>query len=162
MKSIKKQFLFDLMDIYDAENRIARALPKMIKEDTSPELKIAIQSHAEEIQRHVTKVAEIFECFGHAADGFSGIFIDECADECVTGFSEAAALIAGLQDVEPHHVSAFYGQREWELASYGCLQEWASLLGSSESADLLEQIVAEEAQQAAAADERHRIDRIAM
>jgi ferritin-like metal-binding protein YciE len=151
MKSIKQQFLFDLADIYDAENRIAKALPKMIKTDTSPELKQAILAHAREIECHVTKVEEIFECFGETVNGSSTKSMDEllaegmdAEAEFIDSLNSASDLITALQKVEPHGVKSFRCQREWEIASYGCLNDWAGLLGSAEGADLLEKIIEEE------------------
>ncbi len=151
MKSIKQQFLFDLADIYDAENRIAKALPKMIKDDTSPELKTAILAHAKEIECHVVRVEKIFECFGEAVRGGSIRTLDELLGEgedaeaqFIGSLTSAAALITALQKVEPHEINSLRCQREWEIASYGCLQEWAGLFGSAEGADLLEQIIDEE------------------
>lgn len=151
VESIKKQFLFDLADIYDAENRIARALPRMVKDDTSQELKMAILSHTKEIESHLSKVEQIFECFGEKARGNSGRTLgellaadDEVTTEFIGSLSDAAGLIAALQNVESHEIACFGCQREWETATYGCLHEWVSLVERADAADLLEAILEEE------------------
>lgn len=142
MSALKNQFLFDLEIIYDVEHRIAKALPKMIKSDTSDDLKLAILSHARNTEEHVTKVEQIFECFGHSAGGKAE---DATADDFSSSVaSDDAALISALKTVEHHGTPSAGCQREWEIASYGCLNEWAKLLGNSEAADLLEQILEEE------------------
>jgi ferritin-like metal-binding protein YciE len=147
MKKIKSQFLFDLGKIYDVEHRIAKALPQMVKPDTSEDLKLAILTHAKQSEQYVTKVEQIFECFGETAGGYVKSAIAEgegTSDKIDSSLAEAAALISALKMVEQGGLPPQGLQREWEIASYGCLHEWASLLGSAESADLLEQILEED------------------
>ena len=63
MNTLKTLFLAELADIYDAEKRIAKALPKMAKAATCNDLKAAFTSHLEETKGHVTKLEEVFACF---------------------------------------------------------------------------------------------------
>ena len=130
----------ELADMYDAERRILKALPKMAKAATCEELKGAFLSHLEETKGHVTKLEQVFECFDEKAKGKTceatkGLL--EEGDEIAAEFKGSpvinAALIAAAQKVE-----------HYEMASYGCLHEWAALLGNEEAADLLKEILDEE------------------
>lgn len=140
MKTLKDLFLSELADIYDAECRIVKALPKMAKAATSPELKEAIEAHLAETEGHVKTVEAVFECFDLKAKGEkceATVGLLEEGDEIAADFKGSpainAALICAAQKVE-----------HYEIASYGCLQEWARLLGNDEAADLLGGILDEE------------------
>ena len=140
MKTIKELFLNDLADIYDAEQRIAKALPNMAKAASSEELKAAILNHLEQTEGHVAKVEQVFECFDEKAKrktckGTIGLLEEgtEAAETFKGSPAIDAALIAAAQKVE-----------HYEMASYGCLHEWAGLLGNVEACDLLQEILDEE------------------
>lgn len=151
MKTLKSQFLVDLAEIFDAEYRIARALPKMNKSDISAELKEAILSHARETEWQVRKVEQLFECFGlsatrkpqcatagHATQG------DEIADGCGSSLADEGALLSALKVVEQGDRPINGSSREWEIAAYRCLKQWINEHGNSQGAEFLEQILAEE------------------
>jgi ferritin-like metal-binding protein YciE len=140
MKTLQNLFLDELADIYDAEHQLVKALPKMAKAATCTHLQKAILSHLEETKGHVKKVEQVFECFGAKAkadtcEATMGLL--EEADEIASDFDGSpainAALIAAAQKVE-----------HYEIASYGCLHEWAGVLGNEEATDLLEEILVEE------------------
>src|ERR1017187_8376554 len=140
MKTLKDLFLDELADMYDAEHRIVKALPKIAKAATCPDLKEAIQSHLRETEGHVKKLQQAFQCFGEKAKGKTceatvGLLAegDEIAVEFKGSRAINAALISAAQKVEHH-----------EMASYGCLHEWAGLLGNKQAARLLEEILDEE------------------
>ena len=140
MKILKTLFLDELMDMYDAEQRIVRALPKMIKAATCPKLQGALQSHWKETQGHVTKLERVFKSIGEKARGkkceaMVGLLKegDEIAGEFKGSPAINAALIAAAQKVE-----------HYEMASYGCLHEWAGLLGHDAAAKILGEIMKEE------------------
>ncbi len=140
MKTLQNLFLGELADIYDAEQRLVKALPKMAKAATCTHLREALLAHLEETKGHVTKVEQIFECFDHKAKGKTckatvGLLEegDEIAEEYAGSPAINAALIAAAQKVE-----------HYEIASYGCLHEWAGRLGNQKAADLLEEILDEE------------------
>lgn len=139
-KTLHDLFLDELADMYDAEKRIAKALPKMAKAATSPELQAALEKHQQETQGQVTRLEEVFQAFGEKAAGKTceatkGLL--EEAEEIAADFKGSpainAALICAAQKVE-----------HYEMASYGCLKEWAGLLGNPEAAALLEEILDEE------------------
>lgn len=140
MKILQDLFLDQLSDMYDAEQRIVRALPKMVKAATCSKLQAAFENHLRETEGHVTKLEQAFASIGQDAEGQKckatvGI-LDE-GDEMASDFKGSpainAALIAAGQKVE-----------HYEIATYGCLHEWAQLLGYDEAAGLLEEILEEE------------------
>ena len=140
MKTLKNLFLDELADMYDAEQRIVKALPKLAKAATCPDLKGAIEAHLEETKGHVTKLEQVFQTFkekakGKTCEATKGLL--EEGDEIAADFKGSpainAALISAAQKVEHH-----------EIASYGCLHEWAGLLGNKEAAGLLQEIFEEE------------------
>ena len=69
MKTLKDLFLDELADMYDAEHRIVKALPKLAKAATCPDLKAAIQAHLKETEGHIKKLEQVFQCFGEKAKG---------------------------------------------------------------------------------------------
>lgn len=132
--------------MYDAEQRIVRALPKMVKAATCSKLQAAFESHLRETEGHVTKLEQAFESIGEKAEAQKckatvGI-LDE-GDEMASDFKGSpainAALIAAGQKVE-----------HYEIATYGCLHEWAQVLGYDDAAALIEEILEQEK----AADEK--------
>ncbi len=129
-----------LKDVYFAEKQILRALPKMAKEATTPELKSAFETHRDETEGQIERLNQIFEQMGRPARGKTceailGI-IDE-AKENMDDFkgTEAMdlALIASGQTVE-----------HYEIARYGTLKSWANELGMKDAADLLDETLQEE------------------
>lgn len=140
MKTLKNLFLDELADMYDAERRIVKALPKMAAAATCSELKKAIQSHLKETLGQVKKLERVFKSFGMKPKGKTceaTMGLLEEADEIAADFKGSpainAALICAAQKVE-----------HYEIASYGCLHEWAGLLGNQEAAGLLREILEEE------------------
>ncbi len=139
-KTLQELFLSELADMYDAEKRIVKALPKMAKAATCTDLKGAIERHLQETLGHVTKLEQVFQCFdmgakGKTCEATKGLL--EEGDEIAADFKGSpainAAIIAAAQKVE-----------HYEMASYGCLHEWAGLLGNKKAASLLEKILDEE------------------
>ena len=140
MKTLKDLFLDELADMYDAEHRIVKALPKMAKAATCPDLKEAIQSHLKETEGHVKKLQQVFQCFGEKAKGKTceaivGLLAE--GDEIAADFKGSPAINAAL-------ISTAQKVEHYEMASYGCLHEWAGLLGNKEAAGLLQEILDEE------------------
>lgn len=139
-KTLKDLFLDELADIYDAEKRLVKALPKMAKAATSVDLQEAIETHLRETKGHVTKLEQVFQSFalpakGKTCEATKGLL--EEGEEIAADFKGSptinAALIAAAQKVE-----------HYEIASYGCLHEWAGMLGNKEAAGLLKKILDEE------------------
>ncbi|HEV3060474.1 MAG TPA: ferritin-like domain-containing protein [Vicinamibacterales bacterium] len=133
-------FLDELRDAYDAEKQLTKALPKMAKAATSPVLRDAFESHLEETRGHVERLEQVMEGLGEKArgkhcDGIEGI-IDEGQSAMGEGFDEAtmdACLIAAGQRAE-----------HYEMAAYGTLVAWATAMGHTDAADLLQETLDEE------------------
>ena len=140
MKKLKDLFLDEVADMYDAERRIVKALPKLIKAATCEKLKAALMAHLKETEGHVTKLEQIFQSLDQTAQGKTckaTVALLEEGGDIAAEFKGSpainAALISAAQKVEHH-----------EIASYGALHEWAELLGHSKAAGLLEEILGEE------------------
>jgi len=138
--ALKDLYIDELKDIYDAENRLLKALPKMAKAATSEDLRSGFEAHLEQTRGHVERLEEIFEGLGQKAAGkkcnaMVGLIKEgeEVMDEDFDGEVMDAALISAAQRVE-----------HYEIAAYGCVAAWAELLGESEAAALLEKTLAEE------------------
>jgi ferritin-like metal-binding protein YciE len=138
--SLEDLFLNQMQDLYDAEQRITKALPKMIDAAQSSDLKQAFQSHLAETENHVTRLERIFSQLGadtkrQTCLAMKGI-IDE-GEEMVNarGSSEVkdAALIAAAQRVE-----------HYEMAGYGTARNFALRLGRQDVANTLQQTLNEE------------------
>ena len=136
MSKLRETFLDELADLYDAEKQLIKALPKMAKAAAHEELKDAFETHLEETQEHVNRLEQVFRAFGSKPKGkkckaMQGLI--EEGEEIIDEEMGDAALICAAQKVE-----------HYEIASYGCLQSWATLLEENESADLLQETLDEE------------------
>jgi ferritin-like metal-binding protein YciE len=140
MKTLKDLFLEEVADMYDAERRTVKALPKLAKAATCEKLKAAFLAHLKETEGHVTKHEQVFQSFEQKPKGMTckaTVGLLEEGAEIATEFKGApalnAALISAAQKVEHH-----------EIAAYGALHEWAGLLGNQKAAGLLEEILKQE------------------
>ena len=140
MKSLNDLFLDELADMYDAEQRIARALPKMAKAATCTRLQAALENHLKETAFHIASLETVFKSINQPAKGQkceATVGLLEEGDEIAAEFKGSpainAALICAAQKVE-----------HYEIASYGCLVEWAVLLGNKQAAKLLKDILDQE------------------
>src|SRR5580692_1267309 len=140
MKTLKDLFLDELADMYDAERRIVKALPKLAKAATCEKLKEALLAHLKETEGHVTKVEQVFQCFDEKAKGKTceaTVGLLKEGDEIAADFKGSPAINAAL-------ISAGQKVEHYETASYGCLHEWAGVLGNEKAASILEEILEEE------------------
>jgi ferritin-like metal-binding protein YciE len=133
-------FLHELRDLYDAEQRLTKALPDMADAATAADLKQAFQDHLTETEMHVARLEQIFGMFGVEAkgetcEGIKGLIEegDDLLGEDAADAVKDAGLIASAQKVE-----------HYEIAGYGTLRTWADLLGRTEAAQLLEFTLEEE------------------
>lgn len=144
MKNSTLEGLFHetLKDIYYAERKILKALPKMARSAQSPDLKAAFEKHRDETEGQIERLQQIFEMMGKRAQGKTCPAIDgiiEEGEEVMDSFKGLPALDAGL-------VAAAQAVEHYEMARYGTLRAWANSLGMSDAAALLEQTLAEETQ----------------
>jgi ferritin-like metal-binding protein YciE len=136
-KTLKDLFEMELMDMYDAEHRIIRGLEKLAKAAQAEDVRDAFRNHLRETQADLKKIEQVFTSFGLKArawkcEGIVGV-LDE-SDEIASGFKSSQACDAAL-------ISAAQKVEHYEIATYGCLQEWAELLGNDEAATLLQEIL---------------------
>lgn len=140
MGTLHDAFLDELRDAYDAEKQVTKALPKMAKAASSPELRTAFQAHLEETRGQIARLEDVFAALGEKVrgkhcDGMAGI-IEEGKSVMEEDFDDPtmdACLIASAQRVE-----------HYEMAAYGTLVAWARAMGHTEAADLLEETLEEE------------------
>lgn len=137
---LKALFIDELKDLYDAENRLVKALPKMAKAANSEELRAGFEEHLQQTKGHVDRLKEIFEELGEKprgkkCQGMLGIVKegDEITEEDFEGPVMDAAIISAAQRVE-----------HYEIAAYGCVRDWAGMLGENEASALLEKTLEEE------------------
>jgi ferritin-like metal-binding protein YciE len=142
MKSKTLDVLFHetLKDIYYAERKILRALPKMARGTQSSELRAAFEKHEEETQVHVERLQQVFDVLGKPARGKTCPAIDgiiEEGEEALQSFADSPALDASL-------IAAAQAVEHYEIARYGTLLRWAQVMGIKDAAKLLEQTLQEE------------------
>jgi len=138
--NLRELLIEELKDIYDAEQRITKALPKMAKAADSEELKEAFQEHLAQTQEHVKRLEQVFEQLDETAKkkqckAMTGLLEegDEIMEEDFAPDVRDAALITAAQKVE-----------HYEMAAYGSLRTWAELIGEDEVVNLLQTTLDEE------------------
>jgi ferritin-like metal-binding protein YciE len=139
--TIEELFIDELKDLYSAEKQITKSLPKLAKAATSPELKDAFESHLKETFGQIERLDRVFQILGKSprgktCNGMKGVLEEgaEVLEETEKGSSvRDAALISAAQRVE-----------HYEMAGYGCVREYATLLGQKEIAKLLDETLEEE------------------
>ena len=140
LETMKELLLEELQDLYSAETQITKALPKMAKASTSPELTQAFESHLQETEGHVKRLESIFKHLkenpkGKTCEGMKGLLKE--GDERIKESGESDVLDAGL-------ISAAQRVEHYEIAAYGSARTYAELVGESEIARLLEKTLEEE------------------
>lgn len=140
VETMQELLIDELKDLNSAEKQIVRALPKLAKAISAPELREAILSHLEETKGQVTRLEQIAELVGKklvgkVCEGMKGVLEEgsEILGDTGKGLVRDAALIAACRRVE-----------HYEMAGYSSARELAKLLGQSEVADLLEETLDEE------------------
>ena len=130
----------ELKDLFDAENQLTRALPRMAKAATAPELKEAFQEHLEVTKQQVARLTQVFDQLGKPAKGkrceaMKGLITEgqELMQEDMLPELLDVGLIGAAQRVE-----------HYEMAGYGTVRTMATALGLKEAAQLLDQTLKEE------------------
>jgi ferritin-like metal-binding protein YciE len=141
LDSFDELFLEQLQDLYDAEQRLVEALPKMANAAHNGSLKTAFQQHLRETQNHVSRLQQIFQMLGCSAQAktcaaMKGLVTEgqEVIDAKGDPDVKDAALIAAAQRVE-----------HYEIAGYGTARTFAQRLGRQDAARLLQETLDEEA-----------------
>jgi ferritin-like metal-binding protein YciE len=138
--TLRELFVDELRDLYDAENRLVKALPKLAKASQLDELREGFETHLAQTKEHVERLEQIMQSLdekpaGKKCIGMVGIIQegDEMMGEELEGSVMDAALISAAQRAE-----------HYEIAAYGCVHAWAKELGEDEAAELLEKTLNEE------------------
>ena len=140
VKTVQDLFVEELRDIYHAERQITKALPKMAKAASSPELKQAFELHLEQTRGQIDRLDQVFEQLdvakrGKKCEAMEGLLeearstMEEIEDESVLD----VGMIINAQKVE-----------HYEIAGYGSLVALAKQLGHDEAASLLAETLDEE------------------
>lgn len=140
LSTLQDLCIHELKDLYSAEKQLVRALPKMAKAATNPELAAGFQAHLEQTKEQATRLEQLLKKHGQTTrgpkcKGMEGVvaegaeMIEEEADDEVRD----AGLISAGQRVE-----------HYEMAGYGSARTYAELLGDNEGAKLLQQTLTEE------------------
>jgi ferritin-like metal-binding protein YciE len=140
LESLRELYIDELKDLYSAEKQLVKALPKMAKNATSPELKQAFEDHLAKTEQHVERLEQIFESLEASPRGKKCVGMEGLIEEAKELLEEDAAeevLDAGLISKAQH-------VEHYEMAGYGTVRTYALTLGESEHAELLEQTLNEE------------------
>jgi ferritin-like metal-binding protein YciE len=140
VNSLQELYVDELKDLYDAENQIIKALPKMIDAASSEELQNALTEHLEVTREQAKRIEQIFQNMGEKlkaekCKGMEGVIREgaEILSEDMDENVKDAAIISAAQRVE-----------HYEMAGYGTVRTWANLLGESEAEELLQETLDEE------------------
>ena len=146
-KTLNTLFHDTLRDIYYAERKILKSLPKMKRAAQSEKLKAAFEKHVGQTEGQIERLERVFEIIGKTprgktCDAINGILDegDEIAEEQRAGIgAEGGQLDAGL-------LAAAQAVEHYEITRYGTLKRWAQVLGLDEAVKLLDETLQEESQ----------------
>jgi ferritin-like metal-binding protein YciE len=139
VETLKDLYIDELKDLYSAENQLVKALPKMAKAATSPDLRAGFEEHLEQTKGHVQRLETIFQQLGESPKGKKCKGMEGLIEEGSEAIEEYdgelldAALIGAAQRVE-----------HYEMAGYGTVSAFAKVLGESEHVTLLDETLEEE------------------
>jgi len=138
---LREFFIDQLQDIYWAEKKLVKTLPKLAEAAHSEELRAAFESHLTETENHVSRAEQVFSLLGE----------EPKAKECpaLKGIAEEGEEIIDETDEGTAQRDVgliFAGQKaeHYEIATYGSLVQLARDIGREDIAGLLEQTLQEE------------------
>jgi ferritin-like metal-binding protein YciE len=139
-KTLDTLFHDTLRDIYYAERKILKSLPRMARAAHAPELKAAFEKHEAETEGQIERLQQVFDIIGKAprgktCDAIEGILAE--GEEIMEEYKDNPALDAGL-------LAAAQAVEHYEITRYGTLKRWATVLGLEDAARLLAETLAEE------------------
>jgi len=142
LDTLKTLYIDELRDLYNAENQLLKALPKMAKGASSEDLKDAFEKHLEQTKSHVERLEEVFEELGEKPTGktcraMKGLI--EEGSEILKEDGEESVIDAGI-------IVAAQKVEHYEIASYGSVRTFAQLLGKERAAELLQTTLDEESE----------------
>ena len=134
-KTLDDLFHDTLKDIYYAERKILKSLPKMARAAQHPQLKAAFEKHKDQTEGQIEIIGKAPR--GKTCDAIEGILAE--GDEIMEEYKGTPALDAGL-------LAAAQAVEHYEITRYGTLRRWANVLGLKDAAKLLEETLNEESQ----------------
>ncbi len=140
METLKDLYVEELKDLWSAEKQIVKALPRMIKAASHPELKAAFARHLKETETHVERIEGVCDELGVSPRGKKCIGMEgllEEGAELIKEKPDADVLDAGL-------ISAAQHVEHYEMAGYGCVRTYARQLGYEAQANILQTTLDEE------------------
>jgi ferritin-like metal-binding protein YciE len=152
LRTLEDLYVEELKDLYNAEQQITKALPKMSKAAASPRLKDAFNQHLDQTREQIKRLDRIFDELGRSprgkrCRGMEGLI--EEGKEIMTADADPAVRDAGL-------ISQAQRVEHYEMASYGTARTYAKLLGYDDAAQSLQQTLDEEG------DTDHRLTDLAV
>ena len=142
LDTLEKLYDDELRDIYNAENQLLKALPKMAKGSSSPDLKSGFEKHLRQTETHVERLEQIFAELDESPKGktchaMKGLI--EEGSEILKEDGEESVLDAGI-------IVAAQKVEHYEMAAYGSARTFARLLGQDKAAELLQSTLDEESE----------------
>jgi ferritin-like metal-binding protein YciE len=142
LDTLEKLYVDELRDIYNAENQLLKALPKMAKGSSSPDLKSGFEKHLRQTETHVERLDQIFAELDESPKGktcraMKGLI--EEGSEILKEDGEESVLDAGI-------IVAAQKVEHYEMAAYGSARTFARLLGQDKAAELLQSTLDEESE----------------
>lgn len=139
-ETMEDLFLGQIQDLYDAEQRLVKALPGMAEAATSSELRQAFEKHLSETEGHVNRLEQIFTQMGKTpkattCDAMKGLVKE--GESIVDDIDESPLRDAGL-------IAAANRVEHYEIAAYGSARTFAQTLGLTNAVSLLAQTLQEE------------------
>jgi ferritin-like metal-binding protein YciE len=138
--SFKKLYVDELKDLYSAESQLVKALPKMAKAASTPELRQGFEKHLKQTEGHVQRLEQIFLALGESPKGKKCVGMEGLVkegSEALEGDFEGAVLDSAL-------IGAARRVEHYEMAAYGAVRDFANVLGETKHASLLEETLREE------------------
>lgn len=140
VNTLRDLFIEELRDLYSAEDQLIKALPKMERAASSPELMEAFRAHLQQTKEHKRRLDAIFGALGMSSQGkmckgMQGLIEEgeEAIEEIADAVIRDAALIGAAQRVE-----------HYEIAGYGTVRTFAEELGENSAKKILQEILDEE------------------
>lgn len=140
IENMEELFLQQIEDLYDAEKRLVKALPKMAEATTSSELRQAFESHLQQTLGQVQRLEQVFREInkdpkGKTCDAMKGLISE--GEDMISDIEESPLRDAGL-------IAAANRVEHYEIAAYGSARAFAQTLGLSSAVSLLQQTLQEE------------------
>ena len=140
LDNLRDLFMEELRDLYNAENQLVKALPKMAKAASDAKLKQAFTDHLEQTRGHVSRLEEIFEALdekpeGETCQAMEGLIKE--GSQFVEARGDSVVIDSGL-------IGAAQRVEHYEMAGYGTARSLAQRIGEEDAAELLQETLDEE------------------